>query len=128
MTVSMKKIFLFTLIYCFSVCSFAADWQRYGSVYVDNYSVTKLDSSVQAWVIHADFVKSKPINKTYLYEMALYDAKCKEREMAVLNTAWYNKYHQMEYHPIAEISYLKILPKTNNEIIFKAICSQEKIL
>lgn len=124
----MKKIFAFILTYCISACCYSADWQRYGSVYIDNYSVTKLDSSIQAWVIHADFAKSKPINKTYLYEAALYDAKCTDMEMAVLNTAWYNKYHQMEYHPITEITYIKILPKTNNEIIFKALCAQNKVM
>ncbi len=109
------------------LCANAVDWQRYGSVYIDNHTIYKTEQSIQAWIIHADFAKSKPIYKKYLYEAALFDAKCSEKEMAVLNTAWYDKYHKLVYNPVTETEYIKIKPKTNNEIIFNALCAQEKI-
>ena len=123
----MKKILLLPLLgISLSVC--AADWQRYDSVYIDNLSVVKTENSVQAWIIHPDFEKSKPINRIYMYEAAYYDAKCTEREMAKLNTAWYDKYHKLVQNDLPEISYIKIKPKTNNEIIFRALCAQNRVL
>ena len=118
----MKKfILLFTLI-GITACAYAAEWQFKGPVYVDIQSVSKTETSASGWIIHPDFAKSKPVNRTYIYEAAFVDAKCIDREMAILNTAWYNKFHQLEEHPINNAEYIKVLPKTNNEVIFNALC------
>lgn len=123
----MKKISLIITI-CFIMPVYAQDWQRYSSVYIDNMSIERNETSVKAWVIHPDFDKSKLGNKKYTYEAGYFDAKCSEKEMAKLNAAWYDKYHMLVKSIPDDTSYIKIKPKTNNEIIFKAICSQGKIM
>ena len=122
----MKKILSLITLIGLCACVYAEDWQRHDSVYVDNHSVSRNENSVQGWVIRPQFEKSRPISKHYIYEAAYVDAKCTDREMAILNTAWYNKWHQWEEHAVSSVDYVKVYPKTNNEQIFKALCTEGK--
>lgn len=125
----MKKIIIISLLFCSVSASFAsADWEAFGAVYIDNMSISREGDSVKAWLIRPEFSKSKVANRTYMYEGGYFDAKCKDREMALLMTAWYDKYHQLIKTSVLTPEYIKIKPKTNNEVIFKAICSKQKIL
>ena len=123
----MKKILSLITLISMSACAYASNWQRYDSIYVDNQSLAKTENSVQGWIISPQFEKSQAINKHYIYEASLVDARCSSKEMATLSTAWYNKWHKWEEHAVNDISYVEIKPKTNNEVIFRTMCSRVKI-
>ena len=118
----MKKILSLITLISLTACAFAEDWERHDSVYVDNHSISRDETSVKGWIISPQFDKSRLISKHYIYEASYVDAKCTDREMAILNTAWYNKFHQWEEHAVSPVEYVKVKPKTNNEQIFKALC------
>lgn len=121
----MKKILLLITLLGFSACAYSSDWQQKGPVYVDTTTITKTDNSVQAWIIRPDFGKSKVRNTKYTYDFALVDARCKLNEMAILNTKWYNNRHELiEGKNVGEmpLDYVKVVPKTNNEVLFNALC------
>ena len=124
----MKKILLIITLTLLSCCTYASDWSRYNSIFVDDSSVEKTKTSVRAWIISPNFEKSKINARKYTYQAYYIDAKCSEHEIATFRTAWYNKYHQWEESAIDDPSYIKIKPKTHNEVIFKSLCIQEKIL
>ena len=123
----MKKILSLIALIGFSACAYAADWHRYDSIFVDGHSLSKTENSVQGWIISPQFEKSQSINKHYIYEASLVDARCSAKEMAILNTAWYNKWHQWEEHAISNASYVEVKPKTNNEVIFNTLCNRVKM-
>ena len=120
----MKKMLILVTLIVTSVCAYATDWQFYGPIYVDHHSIKRENASVQAWIIHPDFAKSKLNNTKYTYEAAYIDAKCSVNEMAILNTQWYNNRHELVDNKIDPAEYVKVKSKTNNEVIFKALCEQ----
>ena len=109
-------------------CVYAENWVRCDSVYVETESLTGNENSVQGWVIGPEFAKSKFANRQYMYEAFYLDCKCndRERQMAFLKHAWLNKWHLREIHNSTDTSFIKILPRTNNEVMFKALCKQRK--
>ena len=132
----MKKILLIFTLICMTACAYAneygrrgplliTEWERKGPVYVDVKSVVRTDDSAKGWSIRPNFVKSRIYNPKYTYDMAYVDARCKVNEMAILNTRWYNNRHELVYGLDVEpfvIEYIKVKPKTNNEVLFNALC------
>ena len=121
----MKKILLLLTLLGLTVSVYAADWQMKGPVYVDNSTIEKTEDNVKAWIIRPNFEKSRIYNPKYTYDMALVDARCKINEMAFLNTQWYNNRHELiQGVTLGEMpqDYFKVKPKTNNEVIFNALC------
>ena len=121
----MKKVLLTITLMIFTASLCPAAWKQRGPVYVDESTLVKTDDSAQAWIIRPNFDKSKIYNPKYTYDLALVDARCKVNEMAILNTKWYNNRHELVQginvgEPATE--YFKVTPKTNNEVLFNALC------
>jgi len=125
----MKKILLALTVMAFCLSANADNWIRYDSIYVDSQSLLKLDDNIRAWVIRPHFKKSKFRNREYVYEAFYIDARCKEREVAILTSRWYNRFHELtestEFGGNDKLEYIKVKPRTNYEIVYKALCSQK---
>lgn len=121
----MKKILLTLVVLCMCVSVHSEEWQRKGAIYINSSTLIKTGTNVQAWIIRPNFDKSRVFNPKYTYDMAYVDARCNAQQMAFLNTKWYNNRHELiEGISTGEMptSYFDIKPKTNNEVIFNALC------